>query len=161
MTRRLKSLSRGKVRLKQMDIGKILDSKISIHDTGKNYVEDWAHDFSLLFILSKAFLKLLQCAGVKRYHKSVLGGQKMAPTPKALLNEHNISDFQKALLEDYKALDNSAFNLSPCKAFRGPFSIWYSIFNNEIQKFIKELNGVMIRTLDENCKINEYTVGPL
>ena len=35
---------------------------------------------------------------------------------------------------------------------RGHFSKWYFIFIDEIQEFTKEPNGVMIRTLDEDCK---------
>ena len=65
----------------------------------------------------------------------------------------SISDFQMALLECYKALDNSEFNLSPYKALREPFSKFYYIFSDGIQKFTTELNGLMIRTLDENYKI--------
>ena len=60
---------------------------------------------------------------------------------------------QKALLEAYKELCNTVHNSSPYKALRGPFAKWYSIFNNGIQKFSMELNGVMIRTLDENLTI--------
>ena len=85
-------------------------------------------------------------ACVKGYHDLVLGkinlyGKKIATPPKVIVNEHKMPDFQKALLEGYKALDNSEFNLSLYKTLREPFSKRYSIFNDGIQKFTKELQS--------------------
>ena len=56
-------------------------------------------------------------------------------------------------MEGYKALDNSEFNLYPYKALKRLLFKWYSLVTDGIQKFTKQLNGVMIRTLDENYKI--------
>ena len=36
---------------------------------------------------------------------------------------------------------------------RGLFSQYYSIFNDEIQKFAMELNGIMVKTLSENFEV--------
>ena len=44
-------------------------------------------------------------------------------------------------------------NSSPYSVLRGPFAKYYSLFNDGIQKFNMELNGVMIRTLDHNFDI--------
>ena len=68
------------------------------------------------------------------------------------INSFLYSDFEKALLGGYNALGNSEFNLFLYKALTGHFSKWYFIFIDEIQEFTKELNGVMIRTLDEDYK---------
>ena len=56
-------------------------------------------------------------------------------------------------MEGYKALGNSEFNLYPYKALKRPLFKWYSLITDGIQKSTKQLNGVMIRTLDENYKI--------
>ena len=51
----------------------------------------------------------------------------------------------------FKQTDTTQINSSPYAAMRESFSK-YSIFNNRIQKFTMELNGVMLRTLSETLK---------
>ena len=134
-------------------------------------IEEWSQFFCLSVTLSAANKNISQAAtvhlydttivGVRGYYDSVLGkvevdGKRIPPPPpKVQLNDHNISTMQKALLEAYKELDITAHNSTPYKALRGPFAKWYSIFNDGIQKFSMELNGVMIRTLDENLTITD------
>ena len=74
------------------------------------------------------------------------------------INSFVYSDFEKALLGGHNALGNSEFNLFLYKALRGHFSKWYFILIDEIQEFTKELNGVMIRTLDEDYKFANIAV---
>ena len=74
------------------------------------------------------------------------------------INSFVYSDFEKALLGGRNALGNSEFNLFLYKALRGHFSKWYFILIDEIQEFTKELNGVMIRTLDEDYKFANIAV---
>ena len=155
---------RGTVKLKQsLDIGQLMDPKLSIHDPPKDSVDVWAQNYSLSVVLTAVNKNILQAAavhlyetahtGVKGNHGVVLShveldGKKIVPPPKVRLNDHSIKDFQGALLDGYKTLDST-----PYSACRGPLSKWYSIFNDGIQKFTMELNGVMIRCLDENYKI--------
>ena len=56
-------------------------------------------------------------------------------------------------METYKKIDHTQINSSPYSAMRGPFSKYYSIFNDGIQKFSMELNGVMLRTLTEKFEV--------
>ena len=85
--------------------------------------------------------------GVKGYHDVLLGkieidGKKIAPPPKVALNEHNISSLQNSLLGAFKIIDETELNESP-----------YQKLNDGIQKFSMELNGTMVRTVDENFNI--------
>ena len=77
----------------------------------------------------------------------------MAPPPKVRLNEHNIVNFEHGILEVFKQTDTTQINPSPYVAMQGSFSKYYSIFNDGMQKFTMELNGVMVRTLRENFKV--------
>ena len=50
----------------------------------------------------------------------------------------------------YKQLNRSD---SPYNSLRGSFAKHYSVSNDGIQKFLMELNGMMIRTLNDDLKI--------
>ena len=143
----------------------MLDPKISIFESPKNSTEQWSQDYALSTVISGANKNLSQAAtvhlyetamgGVRGYHKTVLGdlelnGKKIPPPPKVTLNEHNISQFQNGLLMAYKQLNRSD---SPYNSLRGSFAKYYSVSNDGIQKFSMELNGVMIRTLNDDLKI--------
>ena len=96
--------------------------------------------------------------GVRGYHKTVLGdlelnGKKVPPPPKVTLNEQNISQFQNGLFMAYKQLNRSA---SPYNSLHGSFAKYYSVPNDGIQKFSMELNGVMIRTLNDDLKSQTF-----
>ena len=79
-----------------------------------------------------------------------LNGKKIPSPPKVTLNEHNISQFQDGLLMAYKQLNRSD---SPNNSLCGSFAKHYSASNDGIQKFLMELNGMMIRTLNDDLKI--------
>ena len=143
----------------------MLDPKISIFESPKNPTEQWSQDYPLFTVTSGENKNLLQAAtvhlsetakgGVQGYHKTVLGdlelnGKKIPPPPKVTLNEHNISQFQNGLLMAYKQLNRSD---SPYNSLCCSFAKYYSISNDGIQKFLMELNGVMIRTLNDDLKI--------
>ena len=68
------------------------------------------------------------------------------------LNEHNIPQFPNGLLMAYKQLNRSD---SPYNSLRGPFAKYYSVSNDDIQMLSMELNGVMIRTLNDDLKITD------
>ena len=72
---------------------------------------------------------------------------KIPPPPNVTLNEHNISQFQNGLFPAYKPINrsDSSYN-SPC----GSFAKYFSVSNDDIQKFSMKLNGVMIRTLNND-----------
>ena len=93
--------------------------------------------------------------GVLKYHNVQLGnievkGKRFEPPLKARLNEHNIVNFEHGIKkkEVFKKNDTTQINSSPYDAMQGSFSKYYSIFNDEIQKFTMELNRVMVRTLN-------------
>lgn len=155
----------GKIKFTQKNIASMLDPKISIFESPKNSADQWSQNYALSTILSGANKNLSQAAtvhlyetameGVRGYHKTVLGdielnGKKIPPPPRVTLNENNISDFQSGLLRAYKQLNRSD---SPYNSLRSSFSKYYSVFNDSIQKFSMELNGVMIRTLNDDLKI--------
>ena len=88
--------------------------------------------------------------GLRGFYDIVLGyvevDGKRIPPPKVHVNNHNITLTEKGLLEAFKTLDVSGrCNVSPYKALRGPFSKWYSVFHDGIQKFGMELNDSNIR----------------
>ena len=149
----------------QKTIDSMIDPKISIFSKANNETEEWAQNNALSIILSGTNKNLSQAAivhlyntamnGVQSYHQTVLGnielnGKKISPPPRVAINEDNILSIQSGLLEAYKKMD---CNISPYKALHCSLSKFYSIFNDGIQKFSKELNGVMLRTLDENLII--------
>ena len=70
--------------------------------------------------------------------------------PKVRLNEQNIVNFEHGILEVFKQTDAAQINSSPYAAMWGSFLEYYSIFNDRIQKFTMEINGVMVRRLSEN-----------
>lgn len=91
--------------------------------------------------------------GAQGYHAAYLGhflinGKKAAPPPKVQLNEHNIAKIESAILDAYKSM-----NTSPYSLLKSAFAKYYFVSNDGIQKFCKELNGVMIRTLDEDLNV--------
>ena len=98
--------------------------------------------------------------GVLKYHNVQLGnievnGKIFVPPPKVRLSEHNIVNFEHGILDVFKQTDTTQINSSPYAAIRGSFSKYYSIFNDGIQKFTMELNGVMVRTLSENFEVTK------
>ena len=149
----------------QKNIALMLDLKISILESPKNSTDQWSQDYALSTVISGANKNLSQATtvhlyetatgGVWGYQKTVLGdlelnGKKIPPPQKLTLNEHNISQFQNELLMAYKQLSRSD---SPCNSLRSSFAKYYSISNDGIQKFSIELNGVIIRTLNDDLKI--------
>ena len=142
----------------------MLDPKISIFESPINSTEQWSQDYALSTVISGANKNLTQAAtvhlhetamgGVRGYHKTVLGylklnGKKIPPPPKVTLNEHNICQFKNGLMA-YKQLNRSD---SSYNSLRDSFAKYYSVSNDDIQKFSVELNGVMIRTLNDDLKI--------
>ena len=142
----------------------MLDPKVSFFESFKNSTGQWSQDYALSTVKSGGNKNLSQAAtvhlyqtamvGVRGYHKTVLGdlelNGKKIPPPKVTLNEHNISQFRNGLLMVYKQLNRSD---SPYNSLRGSFAKYYSVSNDGIQKFSMELNGVMIRTLNDDLKI--------
>ena len=74
--KKVKVTAKGIVQLKQMEIGKILDHKLSIYDAAKDSVEDWAWNFSLSVILSGVNISISEAATVHvgRVAYSTFGG---------------------------------------------------------------------------------------
>ena len=153
---------------KMMHIGQMLDPKISLYDTPKSCVEEFVQNHCLSSILSGVNCNVSQATTVSSYNESAaivtkyhnlhlggieIDGKKFAQPPKFSLNEHNIVDFEHAILNTFKEIDSTSTNSSPFSVLRGPFERNYSIFNDGIQKFGMELNGVMVRALDENFDI--------
>ena len=151
------------------NIGQLLDPRISLCDHPKGAVEEFVQNHCLSKILfgvnhnisQKTTVAMYQESAehdVLKYHNLHLGGIEMdgkvfASPPKVCLNEHNIVDFEHAILNTYKELDTTSMNSSPYSVLRGPFAKYYSIFNDGIQKFSMELNGVMIRTLNPDFDV--------
>ena len=80
--------------------------------------------------------------GVRGYHQEYLGhflinGKKPTPRPKVKVNERNITKTEHGILEVYKNMNSSSYSV-----LKSTFEKFYSISNDEIQKFAKELNGV-------------------
>ena len=153
------------IKLRHIDIASLLDPKISITAKPRDKLEAWAQNYALSVILTGVNKNISQAATVYMYDTTMVGlrgfydivfgdvevdGKRIPPPPKVHVNNHNITLMEKGLLEAFKTLDVSGrCNVSTYKALRGPFSKWYSLFHDGIQKFGMELNGVMIRTLDE------------
>ena len=56
---------RGKVKLKQsLDIGQLMDPKLSIHDLPKDSVDVWAQNYSLSVVLAAVNKNISQAAAV-------------------------------------------------------------------------------------------------
>ena len=74
--KKVKVTAKGIVQLKQMEIGKILDHKLSIYDAAKDSVEDWAWNFSLSVILPGVNKSISEAATVHvgRVAYSTFGG---------------------------------------------------------------------------------------
>ena len=90
--------------------------------------------------------------GVRGYYHSYLGDFVMngkKPTPP----EYNVAKIEHGILEAYKNFNSSSYFV-----LKSAFSKFYSISNDGIQKFAKDLNGVMISTLDEN--LNPLSANP-
>ena len=138
-----------------------LDPRVSIFETPKNKDQLWSQNFSLQVVQTGVNKTLSQAAtcelyntavdGVRSWHQTIIGdldfdGKKAPPPPRTTINEHNLPTIQLGMLEAYKQLESSPH-------------IWikrarpFSIFNDGIQKFSKELNGVMMRALDDEWNI--------
>ena len=63
------------------------------------------------------------------------------------MNEQNITKIEHGILEAYKNTNSSSYSF-----LKWAFAKFYSISDDGIQKFAKQLNGVMIWTLDKNLK---------
>ena len=98
--------------------------------------------------------------GVRGYHSSVLGGieinnSKIAPPPAMSVNGDNINHMLYALLQAYReqdSTDEKIKNPLPYKSLKGAHGKIYSISNDGIQKFRRELNGSFVRTVGEEIK---------
>ena len=66
---------RGKVNLRQMDVAKLLDPKISIHCAPKDLAEEWSQNYSLSLIPAGANKNLSQAATIHFYSSAVTGVQ--------------------------------------------------------------------------------------
>ena len=101
--------------------------------------------------------------GVLKYHNVHLrnievNNKRFVPPPKVRRNERNIVNLEYSILEVFKQTDTTQINSSSYAAMRGSFSKYYSIFGDGIQKFIMELNGVMVRTLSENFEVTDISL---
>ena len=93
--------------------------------------------------------------GVREYHSTALSGVeidglKVAPPPKVKLTKDNINKAQSALLDSVKS---SQLESNPFESLRRHNGKYFSIMHDGIQKFAKELNGAMIRTLNSKSDI--------
>ena len=145
----------------QPTITSLLDPKVHLFEKPKDRAQTWSQNFALSVIQSGVNKTLSQAAtldvyetameGVRSYHSTIIGdiefdGKKAPPPPGITLHDHNLPKIQHGMLEAYKQMDISAYK---SVKHGGP----YSIFNDGIQKFSNELNGVMVRTLDEEWNI--------
>ena len=78
--------------------------------------------------------------GVREYYQAYVGhflinGKGPTPSPKVKVNEHNIAKIEHGILEAYKNMDSSSYSV-----FKSAFAKFYSISNEGIEKFAKELN---------------------
>ena len=78
--------------------------------------------------------------GVREYHQACVGhflinGKGPTPSPKEKVNEHNTAKIEHSILEAYKNMDSSSYSVS-----KSAFAKFYSISNEGIEKFAKELN---------------------
>lgn len=153
---------------KFMHVGQMLDPKMSLTDIPRSPCEEFAQNNCLSSILFGVNHNVSQRttvqiynhtqSSISNYHEThlagiVLDGKKFESARKICLNEHNIVNFEKAILNTFRESDGTAMNYSPYSVLRGPFSKYYSIFHDGIQKFGMELNGVMARALNENLNI--------
>ena len=77
---------------------------------------------------------------VRGYHQAYVGhflinGKKPTLSPKVKVNEHNIAKTEHDILEAYQNMDSSSYSV-----FKSVFAKFYSISNEGIEKFAKELN---------------------
>ena len=92
--------------------------------------------------------------GVRGYHQAYLGhflinGKKPTPPLRLEMNEYNIAKIEYDILEAYKNINSSSYSV-----LKSAFAKIYSIFNDGIE-FFKQLNGVMIRTLNNNLIVKK------
>ena len=154
----VKVIVRGKLKYRHKNIASLIDPKISMGAEAKDDFDTWAQDYALSVVLSGTNKYLSQAAivhlynsafeGVKGYHDVLLG-----KIEKVALNEHNISSLQNSLLRAFKITDKTELNESPYQKLKNSFGKYYSIFNVGTQMFSMELNGMMVRTVDENFNI--------
>lgn len=153
----------------QPTVAQLLDPKISISEAPKNVVEEWSQNHALEMFLAGVNKNISQAAtvsnyessmrGARGYHEAYLGhflinGKKPTPPPKVKVNEHNIAKIEHGILEAYKNMTSP-----PYSVLKSAFAKKLSISNDGIQKFANELNGVMVRTLDENLNVQNISMG--
>ena len=139
----------------------LLDHKISVLRAPKD-VEKRSQNHALEMLLTGVNKSISRAAtifnyecgmrGVRGYHHSYLGdfvmnGKKPIPP------EYNVAKIEHGILEAYKNSNSSSYFV-----LKSAFSKFYSISNDGIQKFAKDLNSVMISTLDEN--LNPLSANP-
>ena len=94
---------------------------------------------------------------IQEYHNIVLpditvDNKILCPPPKVSVNKDNINIPLDALLRSFQ---NSTSTSNPYNCLLQQESgKWYSLMHDGIQKFSKELNGVMVRTLTEEFDIS-------
>lgn len=142
----------------------LIDPSISMFDAAENRGQVLAQNHVRSIVLSGASKNLSQEAtmalyeesvkAMRKYHTEKLGdieieGKKFLPPVRTKLNDKNISRIQAGVVKAFKDLrEPTDVNQAPYTSLRcGSFGKFYSIMNNGIQKFMKELNGVFIRTI--------------
>ena len=151
------------------DIGSMLDPSVSMFDPPKNDDEEFAQEHCLSVLLSGSKKTMSQAAilqtystsmsGIQKWHMLKTGnievdGKKFRKPPRVKVNPNNILRMQEGIVHTYKNLKSpTSLNAAPYAALTGSFGKFYSVFNDGIQKFCFELNGVMIRVLDHNFGI--------
>lgn len=149
-------------KLKLMHVGQMLDPQISLFSECKDDLDVWAKKFCLKtvhtgvnkLVSNNSSIEFYDSVmdGVREYHSTVLSGVeinncRVAPPPKVKLNKNNISQVQSAILESYK---QSSVEGNPYVELNKHYGKYYSIMHDGIQKYSRELNGSMVRTVSSS-----------
>lgn len=144
-------------------IDKLLDTSMSVTETSKDDIDDWAKDFCIKTVLKGANKMVSQKASitfydavfddVKDYHSKVfknveVDGKSVPPPRKIKLNSHNINSVQSAILEAYKSVKSDA---NPFMALNGTMVgfivscmmvyknfLWILIVSSSVLSFLKQ-----------------------
>ena len=110
--------------------------------------------------MNNALLEIYQTSinGMRKYHNAKLAdlsvdGKKFRPPIKIQINKTNLPNIQQGLVSAYKTMkhktdtNEASFRHLSSTGCLGKF---FSVFNDGIQKYTREFNGVFIRTVDSS-----------
>ena len=151
---------------KFVTVGELLDPKIGLSAQCKDKADVWSKEFMLKLmhtgvkkqVSNETNLETYDCVmeGIRDYHRVVLpdikiDNRKLSAPPKVQIDRNNIHKPLRAILESFKEGPDilNPYNI----LFKQPSGKIFSLMHDGIQKFSRELNGVMVRTLSEEMDV--------